>query len=493
MAATHERSFALVVRRKRGALRSVGKSIQEMKRRLTPTEIGLLSAAHRPHRHFPDVGGFLFYFFMVTMTKLPYHKALLDFDRRYPGESLPDDIAQAMLDVFLFDFAVWVTTEVYRTSQKSNIQLFYWTLYNCRYGTSGTALSLQSRTTKLLMTSSTFRDKLRRLLTARSTILDNKLLTTECLVVHWIDNYAKTHIRNCASVGKEIYYQTNWTAWAVKFGPERVSALYKRAADGTVIPAMPSEHDLFNTDRCRLLIQSLVDVEFNQFGVSVVTTQDIKNWPLKYIPEAREGIDPADVLLSSYTETSTEGVRYLKPKAILPNSPNTKEGLLSTLVDIKGADPFGATDPPAGGKYTAVCSDILFFYSIIRLFYSFDGFAPIRRDMFWTLGLWHPYHHMYVTIWRNYFSQWLGEVFHLLWPGTHVRQKHRGRHIGAICIWLRQITPDILPPMRRTLADLLLKPMVPKNKTYIRALKNLEALLVFIIPVVHALTLRRAL
>ena len=405
-----------------------------------------------------------------------------------PEEPLPKAKAAKILDHLLFRWAIWVARMLHITGGKSGLQLFYFTLYNRRFGASMNALRIQSKTSRYVLTdfnhsgligvhrmlipASTFKDRLKAKLELLDQKLEARLSDIHCPRVHWVDNFATIYIRNMGDCTKEVLQNIKYTVCGTKFPQGSDFAHIWRG--GAVVEALPAVDVLFSDDRVSRLLDVLDAVIRDQYALSTVATNDIKNWPLKWVPNPKQ-FGPYDELLSTYTERSTEGVDTLFPTSMLPFDPARQDGLLATLSHLQGIDGFATRDAKVVGRYSAVCSDPAIFFPILKVLYNFNGcrsgsydsmmfilyYRLLRRDLFWNLGLWHPYHHAYMTIWMNFCEQWLGQVVHLFWPQSNVMSKPKVRHIGFICILLRQITDEIIGPLRDLAAALERDPPAP--------------------------------
>lgn len=299
--------------------------------------------------------------------------------------------------------------------------------------------------------------------------------------IFWIDNFQQTYVVDQARVGRDLWENTKWTAVGVKLPSADVDMSFVRdPVSHSPLPAMPDLKELFAPDGVREMVDRVSGLASDYFDDAAVVQQGINVWPLK-LGNDGDGDDTGDDVDHLVAGASAEGVATFHPYDILGYDPSSREGLLAAFASLQETEGFGDRHST---QYSALVVDITIYWSLIKVLYSYAGCASIRRDLFLNLGLWHPYQHAYQCVWQFLFSTWLGPLWHAFTPGSRLFKKPKLRHLGVLFLWIRLATPRLIDRVRDTWDRVSRKPYTTVRDAHLRALRNLEILLLYIIPVV---------
>jgi hypothetical protein len=110
-----------------------------------------------------------------------------------------------------------------------------------------------------------------------------------------------------------------------------------------------------------------------------------------------------------------------------------------------------------------------------------DGGKIIRQNCGVSLGWWHTYKHVALTVWEKFAPTVFAPLFHFLYPGTQFYEKSKNlTHVLAMFQCCMTAYRDIYPQLRRDVAD------VGLSMDIRRPLEELMFVLDFALPVVPA-------
>ena len=378
-------------------------------------------------------------------------------------------------------------------SQKNSSLLLGQTLALRGAGISRSGLEHLARRDPSLAKASTFFRHFNSLMISQQQLVLHTLSTPTGVHLHWLDNYARHFAANGIWLNREVFNSMQWGAHGVKlFAPDLNPAWLHR--DGKTLPAMSMLTTLLSLPLHTAVLDCLQSIPFEQYQTAFVTTRDVRRIPLKP--------DPITLEEKFHLALSSDGLRFFYPLEIHEHNIQSRLGLLHCFRVAQLQSGFGVPGHGRRGLYSFLHVDVSLYWSLIRLLYSYSGFASIRHDLFLCFGLWHPYMYGHLAIWNEFRHTFLAPAWFTLFPDSALFKRPKLLVSQTFFTWIRLAYPsfrDYLLRQFTSLRDQALQldslivenienhDLIPPNLYRARVIHlfNLILLLDFCIPVVQ--------